>query len=382
MSGGNLYPVKITLRDPLNRSDQISYTIIPENNQLARDWQTALIGIIESGLHLEKNFCFLGFAHTRRNLDYLCNSLNNYITQINKFDATGVWSQTGLDPYHIEEWFTPDVVRFADDVSLGNRRLAIKHRIMNQLHNHFEILQGKVWQISQYYTKADAKTKYAIRQLNNICHEIESLVLSQRKLAVNPFWIRPSQITTFFNAPRFDLTNEHRQGFLTNKYDRQFGGVYMHWTQIGKTLYEVFRDEKAPKLNVGADATDISIGSGTTCEAITALKYYSGEFDIEWGRDTVMGGNQPWHDRDQQEFRDWITANGLNWDDTSLSLGYLKIGQVDIDSSFPGMSVEEIWQTLGHHLDIYKIEINGYVGTYDYCWSDHDHEARQISALE
>jgi len=72
------------------------------------------------------------------------------------------------------------------------------------------------------------------------------------------------------------LTDEHRQGFLTNGYDRVFGGVYMHWTQIGKTLFEVFRDEHAPEL------------TATVCEAITELKYFSGEFDVEWGKSVSL----------------------------------------------------------------------------------------------
>ena len=155
----------------------------------------------------------------------------------------------------------------------------------------------------------------------------------------------------------------------------------MHWTQIGKTLYEVFRDEKAPKLNVGADPTDITVGSGATCEAITALKFYSGEFDIEWGRDVVLGGNHFWHDQEQQQFRQWIQDNGLDVNDIRLSLGYLKIGQVDIQGSFPGLSVEQIWQRLGQHLDIYSIEVNGLKAVYDYCWSDPDHEQKQIDKL-
>ena len=382
MSGGDLFPVEVTLRNPLDRSDLVTYVIRPENNQLARDWQRALADILQRGLHLEKNFCFLGFPFNDRDTPYLCAELNRHIDQINGFNHTGCWQQQGLEPYFIEEYFCERSVSYADDLRLGKKRLQVKHGLMNQLHNHFEILQGKIWQISDYYKHADLKTCYAIRQLNNICHELESLLLSQRKLVTDPHWVRPSQITTWFDAPRHVLSDEHRQGFLSNRYNRVFGGVYMHWTQIGKTLYEVFRDEDSPKLNVGHDATDISVGSGATCEAITALKFYSGEFDIEWGRDVVQGGLHPWHDQEQQRFRAWIQENGLDFDDTNLSLGYLKIGQVDIEQSFPGMTVDEIWKLMGNHLDIYKIQINDISATYDYCWSDHDHEARQISALE
>ena len=382
MPGTKLSPVKITLRDPLDHASQLVYTIIPEDNQLSRDWQQALREILQSDLHLEKNFCCLGFPHTPRTVGFLCDQLNRYITHINYFTASGAWQQVGLEPYWIEEVFSDINVRFPIDPVMGRKQYFIKHNIMNRLHNHFEVLQGTVWNPSPYYRHANARTRYAIRQLNLLCHELESLILSQRKMLQDPQWVRPSQITTFVHAPRYDLTDEHRTGFARNRYDRVLGGVYMHWTQIGKTLYEVFRDESAPKLNVGLDATDISVGAGTTCEAITALKYYSGEFDIEWARDVVCGGSHPWHDQEQDQFKAWLTNNGLSIDNDQLSLGYLKIGQVDLEGSFGTTDPEQIWRQIGQHLDIYKIEVGDVVGVFDYAWSDTDHEQRQIENLK
>ena len=45
----------------------------------------------------------------------------------------------------------------------------LKHDACNLLHRYFEDLQGEAWSLSKYYIQADNKTKYAIRQLNNIC---------------------------------------------------------------------------------------------------------------------------------------------------------------------------------------------------------------------
>jgi hypothetical protein len=382
MSGTDLYPVKVTLRDPIHRDNQLTYTIVPEDNELSRDWQQALIDILQKNLHLEKNFCFLGFPHSPRTVDYLCDQLNRFVTWINYYNRTDKWQAAGLEPYWIEEVFTDNTVRFPNDPDLGDKQCCIKHDILNRLHNHFELLQGTVWNLSPYYKAADWTTRYAIRQLNLLCHELESLILSQRKLILNPLWVRPSQITTFVHAPRHRLTDEHRKGFTCNRYDRVLGGVYMHWTQIGKTLFEVFRDESAPKLNIGSDATDISVGSGATCEAINSLKYYSGEFDVEWARDVVRGGPHPWHDQEQVRFESWLSENGLSKDDVRLSLGYLKIGQVDLNSSFGTEDPEQIWQQLGLHLDIYSIEINDVIGVFDYAWTDSDHESKQIEKLK
>jgi hypothetical protein len=377
------------LRNPLKKSQTFDYNIEVYDTELSRDWAAVLkTDIVLPNLMLEKTFCFLGFPHTPRNLEYLCNELNDHIKHINLFNATGIWQSAGLNAYVIEEWFTPDSIRFGSDYLVGSQvnsdesytlGLRIKHHIMNVLHNHFEHLQGTVWEPSEYYRLATPRVKYAIRNLNLICHDMESLILSQRKLVQSPDWVRPSQITSFVNVPRHELTDRHREGFK-NSYDRRFGEVYMHWTQIGKTLMEVYNDEGAPDLNVGADPTDITIGSGSTCEAINALKYYSGEFDIEWARD-VTYKDSPWHREHVDGFYAWLGRNGIDHTNPKLSLGYLPIAGVDITNSFGTDDIHSIWKILGDHLDIYQIEIDGLVATYDYTWSDPDYHQTQIALL-
>ena len=389
MSGTNQSKVVVTLRNPLDYNDKISYTINVYNNALGKDWIVALKQLLIKGNLLEKNFCFLGFPKTPRTLEYLCDQLNLAVEQINRFNATDVWVNAGLKPYIIEDWYHPNTVRYPDtyplipgqtaksyDGSFNNyyRELGlnIKHETMNRLHNYFEQLQGTVWGLSDYYKLADYETKYAIRQLNNICHEIENLVLSHRKLMTSPDWIRPSQITTFLHADRHDLKQEHRELFKENGYDRKFGHVYMHWTQIGKTLFEVFRDEGAPEL------TD------TVCEAINELKYYSGEFDVEWGASIFNNseGKFPWHTEQLKEFTAWLVKNNRDPSDTSLSLGYLPIGEIDIQGSFGTTDQHKIWDILSNHLDIYSITIDDVTQHYNYCWSDPNYKQQQIDMMK
>jgi len=348
--------IKVVLRNPLDRNDLVDYTIVANDTLLSADWQQALKNLLQSNNLLEKNFCFMGFPKTARTLEYLCNELTQHTTTINQFFN---------NEYFIQELFTPENVVGFDYAENG-----INHDMMNRLHNHFEVLQGTVWGLSDWYKRADYATKYAIRQLNNICHEMENLILSQRKLATDSHWVRPSQITTFINARRYDLTPEHRTGFATNGYDRVLGGVYMHWTQIGKTLYEVFRDEHAPEL------------TATVCEAITELRYYSGEFDVEWGNDVVRNGGHPWHDKEQAEFEAWLIKNNRDPRDANLSLGYLPLGQIDLKASFGTTDYKTIWDILGNHLDIYRLEINGVAQRYDYCWSDVNYQQMQIDMMK
>jgi len=157
--------------------------------------------------------------------------------------------------------------------------------------------------------------------------------------------------------------------FAVNGYDRVLGGVYMHWTQIGKTFYEVFRDEGAPKL------------TETVCEAITELKYYSGEFDVEWGNDVVYGGPHPWHNTEQDNFRRWLADNGRDYMDPGLSCGYLPIGQVDLLKSFGTKDHKIVWDILGSHLDIYQIEVDGVSNTFEYSWADSNYKQMQIDMM-
>jgi len=333
--------IEITYRN-ISNGNTVTFPIVILDNPLAHDWKHALKELLINKNRIEKGFCFHGFPNTPRDLDYLCNELNTHIQTINN------------DPidYVIEDYFTPDTVRFNDGYPLGEWMLGltIKHLIMNRLHNHFEILQGTVGKISPLYNEAQEKTKRAIQQLNLLCHEVESLVLSQRKAIRSPEWIRPSQITSFKNAPRYKLTDEHRKLFVQNGYDRKFGYVYMHWAQIGKTLFEVWRDEEAPEL------------TKTVCDAITQLEYYSGEFDIEFGRD-VRYGQHEWHTGEIDRFKSWILQNNLSYTDPKLSLGYLPIAKIDYSGT-----PEDLWNTIGNHFDVYKIAVDDKEYIYDYTW--------------
>ena len=349
--------VEVVLRNPLNKSDTMTYTIDVYETPMGYRWYRALQDILQKNQYLEKNFCFLGFPDSPRNLDYICRELNWAKDQINNFFNKR---------YHIKETFNVDTLRTG---------LEPNQDIMNQLHNHFEHLQGTVWGLSDWYKEADYDTKFAIRQLNNLCHEAESLMLSQRKKVQDPQWIRPSQITTFLNAERLDFPNDYKTTFDETRYDRRFGEVYLHWTQIGKTLYEVYRDEQ------GADIDK------TVCDAITHLRYYSGEFDIEWAQDVVFNGPHPWHTREMSGFREWLVRNGFYLQDQEYNYGYHPVGQVDLTGSFGTDNYQEVWPILSRYLDIYSITAGSnksgpITAVYDYAWSDKDYYQQQIERLK
>jgi hypothetical protein len=335
---------------------------------LGHRWLDALKDNLRHKRILEKNFCFLGFADSKRDLRYLVGELNSNIAKINAFAFEPAYEKIhafSTDDFQFSSALPIGKAVNGDESATPGKRL--KHEACNLLHRYFEELQGTAWQLSDFYKQADPETKYAIRQLNNICHEIEGWVMADRDKVVDPEWMRPSQITTFLNAPRYDLHGEDFELFKQNRYDRELGGVYLHWSQVGKTLYEVFRDEHAPKM------------TASMCTQINHQKYYSGEFDVEWGQ-TITEDGHDFKKKEMDDYRQWLDANGYDWEDPQLSLGYIKIGQVDIQRTFgTDASIQDIHNVMNDNLNITSIRtITGPSVECDYPYTLDDADWKQI----
>ena len=364
--------IKVTL----SGKNHLSYIINLYDNDFVRRWLQEFKNIVKTKLILEKNYCFIGFADSHRNLQFLCNELNLAVAQINKFNLSQTWQNAGLENYCIEKTFVPNDFMQSETLPIGKAvngdesktpGCRLKHETCNELHRYFEDLQGQAWNLSKYYYLADNDTKYAIRQLNNLCHEIEGWVNAYRKSKFEPEWIRPSQITTFLHAPRKPLQKNDYNLFLQNRYDRELGGVYLHWSQVGKTLYEVFRDH------------DDAVGEG----GINHQQLYSGEFDIEWGQSVTEKND--FKQEDTKKFKKWLKDNNYDWNDPKLALGYIKLGQVDLEKSFGTTKFLNIYDKMIDCLNISKITIVGsenILAEYNYSLSDPNWKDLQIQELK
>ena len=88
---------------------------------------------------LEKNFCFLGWADSKRDLNFLCHELNKSIEQINSFCFD--------PPYERIDPFVPDDFQYSSKLKVGlgpdkqTPGLRLKHEACNLLHRYFEELQ-------------------------------------------------------------------------------------------------------------------------------------------------------------------------------------------------------------------------------------------------
>lgn len=321
------------------------------DNSLSRKWLKALCDILDQDLHLEKNFCWLGWTESARTVSYICDQINTSIAHIN---ASALDYRIDCEPYRVDNVIEAD--------------LDVNHARTNLLHRYFEDLQGWSGGISNHYQQADAATRWHIRQLNLLCHELESLILSLRKSVQAPEWRRPSQLMCWLNAPRFTLDSNDFDLFGIDTINRKLGGVYVGVNKaVGKHHWEVFNDE-------GRDSRiDELVTTGLRTQTQAA-----GDFDIEWARDP---GAYHWQIIKLQEFRAWLVDNGFDPEDKSLTIGHPKVAQVDVMKSFGTDSYENVWQQLSQHLDVYQIRVGGRLATYDYRWSDADYAQQQIRKL-
>jgi len=320
------------------------------DNRLSRKWLLALNALLKDNYHLEKNYCWFGFADGPRNGPYLLEQINSTISHIN---------HAGLG-YTIDDYFT---IENSVDSTGG-----VDQPHFNQLHRYFEDLQGVHGQMSLYYVRANAQARWHIRQLNLLCHEFESWQLSARKKVTAPQWQRPSQLMCWLNAPRFELTIEDYELFGIETINRNLGGVYIGVNKaIGKHHWEVFQDE-------GRDSRIHELTTTTLRPQTLA----SGDFDIEWANNP---GNFPWQIKQLAEFREWLTVNGFDPEDKSLTIGHPQIGQVDLQRSFGTEDYREIWAQLNTRLNVTAIKSSDARAEYPYNWSDVDYAQRQIDII-
>jgi hypothetical protein len=290
---------------------------------------------------VEKNYMLQHWEYqpgnpNARDIPALCSEMNRYVDVINAyFDG----SAEDRVSYHITQYFDP---------------ATLDQQILNEIHHHFELLIGQVWSVSEYYKMANWGTKFAIRQLNNLCHEMESL----RRPGI-------AQSAGKWSAGiYFPWIPTYRYKFVESDYDhftqiQEFGNLCLHYAQLGKTPLEAYagRDEEVFDDN------------------ITGLRYLSGEFDIMFMPDRAPELQQANLDRYNKDAFEWIRARGQDPESKFTGIGFIPVAKFN-RSDFPGMTAEQVMLRLFEFDDIFKLELvdsqsNVVVGrTFDYTWRD------------
>lgn len=346
---GDTKHLVLTLQDPLNPVDTLDLKINLENSDIASAWFDEVVSCLNNRLHLEKNFCWLGWPDPNRDVEFLKSKLQNCVNKINEFSKNNsIW-----EGYTIEQpW---------DDIS--------SHDALNQLHHHFEILMGQVWDVSKYMKTADDPTKYQIRQLNNLVHELQS----RKNVESVPFsHIQPMSVISYLNVKRHLFQDHYYDHFDVNK---DFGSIFLHYSQTGKTPIEAFTDQDDHVFD----------------NNINALRYLSGEYNIWWG--APLSQNRI--TQIKTELREWLNLRNLIKEEgpnfsyyvdengNKQGIGWITVAKIEN----PFSTKEQLLSQVLSKLNILKLtayinnnEIAQHI--WPYSWADANYEDLELSILK
>ena len=334
----------LTLQNPLDDSDTLDIKFNVMNTDIGNDWFDHASTALQNNPRLEKNFCWLGWPDPNRTVEFLAKRLDACVDGINEFadNNVEVWEGYRID----KNW---------DDITSEDA--------LNQLHHHFEILMGQVWDVAKYMITADDATSYNIRQLNNLVHELAS-----RKVATTN---RGMTIGSYLNPVRELFKESYYDNF---SLQRDFGDVFLHYAQTGKTPIEAFEDNDDYVFN----------------NNINALRYMSGEFNIWWcgSMSEIENINR------KTELKKWLQARDVvleehedfcyyvDHEGNKQGIGWLVVAKIEHDFQTDAELADEI----SKRLNIYKMAcyendemISSY--TWDYKWTDEDYIQNEIDFL-
>lgn len=279
----------------------------------ARAWTKLLKIYLKADF--ETSFRFVGFINSKRDYEFLSQKLNDAIKLIN---------QDGR--YNIKE---ESPASFTQEFS-------------NIIHHHFEVLKETNQETSQFYADSPTLVAYAIDDLNYYIHEMESLTRRLENDKNDPSDIFAGVTNCFENFPKFSIPDSFSKHFTL---DNSFGDIVMQYSQIGKTLWEVFIDN------------DDQIYDG----AIIAHQFLTAEFDILFGEVKNI-------ESIKEQFFEFLTERGLDPNDESLRLGFLPLAKLIYPK---GMNKKDVTDALTHRLSVNQISLfdgDNYSYQKDFTW--------------
>lgn len=329
--------LKFTNQDA-TKSKSVFFQIDPHS--LAQRWAAMLIQHLNKKSHLEKNYLLHGWLGSGRDLEYLCAEMNRHIDLVNKA-------------------FAPKPKGYSYYIDQNFNYTNVDQNQLNQIHHHFELLIGRIWSPAPYYASIDERGRHSVRQLNNLCHEIENYTRSENSFANQQ--CNANLIASFLPTTRAPLIDEDYNHFNLRL---RFGDVHLHYAQLGKTHLEAY-----------CDRDEIIHGSN-----INGLRYLSGEFDISFCTEP----SDESYEELVKSFRKWMINNNLDPDQKSLAIGFARVARLD-KSNFSKTTQFDILNELFTYSDIQQITVHSdkrsYHQKYHYSWRDGDLEKKQTSLI-
>lgn len=291
--------LEITLSNIHGSQYTLYYSIF--RTEIASKWLSELQKTLDLGTQLDDPERLYGFTGSKYTLEYCVDTINGFVDTINAYKP--------VCERYINYNYTQDD--------------------LNYLHNIFERYHGlyDAQDSSDWYSEAPKAVQHALGQLNIYIHRLESIGGYARF------------VCTFSSdqRPRIPFAPEDYEHFSLQE---QWGGLYINYCEIGKTLVDMYRDD------------DQHIGD----EAFIPQQYFKSDFNAKFTHHTEEEYTElernvlNYYHKHKEKF---IT---LGYTTPKFALGSIQVGQL----SFPSDCDKKIFEKeyLSNYTFIDSLRIN------------------------
>lgn len=326
--------MKLIFRNIKNETIDVDCTIF--DNPLTRKWSSLLEGVmLNDFIAYVKTFSLVGNLSQNRPPEQIIKELVDGIRILKKASWYSQYDKINEDFETLLHTYDQDM--------------------LNDLHHHFDQLQGQIWNPTHYLAEATGEERFAISKLNLCCHELEAYHDSKDKSAAD----QPHSVYFYYSisgTPVFEgITLEEKMQFTREVKN---GMIYLHYAQTGKTWHEAYtdQDEVVPTDN------------------ITEHRTMTGEFSSHIGK--------PYEIQLDEGFRNYIINRGKDPDDPNLAIGYCPIGQINSVNGIDISDYVACQKVLEEYDDFYAIEFNGIRKEYDYRADDDKYYNKIVGVMD
>lgn len=225
-----------------------------------------------------------------------------------------------------------DIINKNETVISHEAFIGMPQEQLNHLHHYFEKLRGASGNPAEYYLNAESSQQLALECYNVIIHRAENFYLENN---INSSNISPRIVVTFNQRRKQLLADEDYEYFTLH---RNFGEVYINYCEVGKPLYDVYKDN------------DDIVGD----DNIRPLKWYSPDFTAYYfnrPKETVenfLQGMDLWWD----QHNDQLAALGFTKGDPKNAIGNIPVAMIE-----SSLTAKEIVLALSEYNNIDRVEI-------------------------
>lgn len=211
------------------------------------------------------------------------------------------------------------IINSSGTVIEENAYVGMDQHHLNVLHHYFEKLRGGVLTPGLYWKTASSEQKTFLERYNVMIHRMEDLKKRASQL-------RPRFVCTFYGYERKVLSADDYDYFKTTF---SAGEAYINYCEVGKPLYDVFRD--------GDEIIDD--------DNIRPLRYYSPDFGV-YLSDVKFANMSNWWSINREK----LLKLKFHENDITNSIGYIPVAK--IESTLP---IEKIVEDLKDFDKIAKV---------------------------